>query len=61
MKFLHNTGRGRDTAVTKNGQQHGLVSRMLFSELYEIVVNKVTFVGLGWGGDRPLLDSPLLL
>jgi len=28
------------------------LSRMLFSELYKIVVNKVTFVGFK-GGDRP--------
>ena len=35
-----------------NGRQYGLVSRMLLSELYKIVVNKVTFVGFR-GADRP--------
>ena len=26
-----------------NGRQHGLISRMLFSELYKVMVKKVTF------------------
>ena len=26
---------------------------MLFYELYKIMVNKVTFVGFFWGGNRP--------
>jgi len=34
------------TLVWQNsGRQNGLKSRMLFSELYKIMVNKVTFVG----------------
>jgi len=36
----------------------GLISRMLFSELYEIMVNKVTFVG--YRGAVAPLDPPLL-
>jgi len=34
---------------------------MLFSELYKIVVNKVTIVVLAWGNcpNRPPLDPPL--
>jgi len=35
-----------------NGRQNGLISRMLFSELYKIMVKKVAFVGFR-GGDRP--------
>jgi len=31
---------------------------MLFSELYKIIVNEVTFVGFK-GGDRSTLDPPL--
>jgi len=45
-----------------NGRQNGLISRMLFSELFKIMVKKVTFVGFR-GGDRPnrtSLDPPLL-
>ena len=38
-----------------NGRQNGLMSRMLFSELYKIVVNKVTFVAFR----SPPLDPPL--
>jgi len=30
-----------------NGRQNGLISWMLFSELYKIMVNKVTFEGFG--------------
>jgi len=43
---LHNT------AVKTNRRQKDLISRMLFSELYKIMVNKVTFVGFSMG-DRP--------
>jgi len=42
-----------------NGRQNGLTSRILFSELYKITVNKVTFVGFR-GGWKPHLDPPLL-
>ena len=35
-----------------DGWQNGAISRMLFSELYKIMVKKVTFVGIR-GGDRP--------
>jgi len=47
--------------VTKQniGRQNGLKSGMLFSELYKIMVKKVTFLGFR-GGDRPPLDPPLL-
>jgi len=43
-----------------NGRQNGLISRMLFSDLGKIMVNKVPFVGLR-GGDcpnRPLGPAP---
>ena len=36
-----------------NGRQNGLISRMLFSELFKLMVNKVTFIGFRGGGDRP--------
>jgi len=36
-----------------NGQQNGLISRVLFSELYTILVNKVTFVGFR-GANAPI-------
>jgi len=42
----------------KNGWQNGFISRKLFSELYKIMVNKVTFAGFR-GGDRPPLDPSL--
>jgi len=35
-----------------NGGQNGFISRMLFSELYKNMVNKITFVGFR-EGDRP--------
>jgi len=35
-----------------SGRQNGLASRMLFSELYKIIVNKITFVRFR-GNDRP--------
>jgi len=35
-----------------NGRQNGLISRMLFSKLYKIMVTTVSFVGFR-GGDRP--------
>jgi len=35
-----------------NGRQNGFISRMLFSELYKIMVNEVTSVGFK-GGNRP--------
>jgi len=43
-----------------NGRQKDLILRMLFSELYKIMVSKVTFPGFR-GGDRtpPPLDPPL--
>ena len=41
-----------------NRCQNGLISRMLFSELCKIMVNKVTFVGFK-GAIAPPLDSPL--
>ena len=50
--MLHNT------AVTKHGCQNGLISRMLFSELYKIILKKVTFVGF-MGCDRPNTPPPL--
>jgi len=31
---------------------------MLFSELYKIMVNKVTFVGFSGGGNRPNRPHP---
>jgi len=34
-----------NTAETNNGQQNGLILRTLFSELFQIVVEKVTFAG----------------
>jgi len=43
-----------------NGRQNGLKSRMLFSELYKIMVKEVAFVGFS-GDDRPnrpTLDPP---
>ena len=40
-----------------SGQQNGFISRMLFSKLYNIMVNKVTFVG--FRGDRP--NRPLCI
>jgi len=43
-----------------NGQQNGPRSRMLFSELYNIIVNKATFVGF-WGDDHPPWVWPCLL
>jgi len=52
--MLHNTTVLRQ----KNRQRNGLISRFLFPELYKIMVNKVTFLGLK-GGDRPNL--PLLI
>ena len=41
----------------KNEQQNGLISRMLFSELYKIMVKKVTFLTLRRSG---LLNLPPL-
>jgi len=38
----------------------GIGFDVLFSELYKIMVNKITFVGFR-GGNRPLLDLPLPL
>jgi len=35
----------RNTAVAKQWMANGLILRMLFSELYKIMVNKVTLVG----------------
>ena len=31
-----------------NGRQNGRISRMLFSELYKLMVNKATFLGFKW-------------
>jgi len=31
--------------LQNNGRKNGLISRMLFYELYKIMVNEVTFVG----------------
>jgi len=36
-----------------NGRQNGLISRMHFFELCEIMVDKVTFVGFRGGSDHP--------
>jgi len=36
-----------------NGRQNGLISRMLFSELYKIMVNKVHFAGCRVGERSP--------
>jgi len=44
--------------VTKQWAENGLISRMLFSELYKIMVNKVTFVGFSGGGNRPNRPHP---
>jgi len=43
-----------------NGIENGLISRMPFSELYKIMVNKVTFVGFR---GRPIVpvDLPLVV
>ena len=41
-----------------NGRQNGLISRLLFSELYKIMVKRVTFVGFR-GGDPPNRPPPL--
>jgi len=35
----------------------GLQSRMLFSELYKIMADKVAFIGFRWGTSPPL-DPP---
>ena len=45
-----------------NRRQNGLILQMLFSELYKIMVNKVTFVGFR-GAIAPVapLDPPLVL
>jgi len=45
LSIFHNT------AMTKQniGRQNGLKSRMLFSELYKIMVKKVTFLGFRGG------------
>jgi len=49
----------------KNGRQNGLISQMLFSEFFKIMVNKVTCVGfreaiaLLW--IRPWLESNISL
>ena len=51
----------QNTAVTKNGRKNGLISRILFSEMYKIMVNKVTFVGFR-GAIAPIahpLDPPI--
>jgi len=34
---------------------------MLFSELYKIIVNKVTFVSFRWGAIAPRVPAPDLL
>jgi len=44
--------------VTKQWTAYGVTSRMLFSELYKLIVNKVTFLGFR-GGRSPHLDPPL--
>jgi len=36
-----------------NGRQNGFSSRMLFSEMYKIMVNKVTFAGFTGPGSPP--------
>jgi len=41
-----------------NEWQNGLISRILFSELYKIMVNKITFAAFR-GGRSPPLDLPL--
>jgi len=53
--MLHNT------AVTNNGRQSVLMSRMLLSKLYNIMVNKVIFVGFRgrWSLQSPPIDTPL--
>ena len=44
-----------------NGRQNAPISRIVFSELYNIMVNKVTFVVfLGVGGNRPSPLDPVL-
>jgi len=42
-----------------NGRQNRMISRMLFFELYKIMVNNVTFVGFRGGRSSPV-DPPLL-
>jgi len=44
-------------AVTKHWTANDLISRMLFSELYKIMVSKVTFAGFK-GDDRPIRAPP---
>ena len=40
-----------------NERQNGVISRMLFSDLYKIMVNEVTFVGFRGVSDRPLASA----
>jgi len=40
-----------------SGRQNGLIPRMLFSDIYKIMVDKATFVGLR-EGDRPNRTTP---
>ena len=48
--------------MTTQWAENGLISRMLFSELYKIMVKKVTFVGFR-GAIAPIapLDPPLFV
>jgi len=58
---VHSNQRGsiiHSIAVTKNGRQNGLISRMLFSKLYKIMVKNVTFLGFR-GGRSPQSYPPL--
>jgi len=49
------------TLLWQNNQRlNGFISLTLFSELHEIMVNKVTLVSFR-RGDRPPLDPPLIL
>jgi len=44
-----------------NGRQNGLISRLLFSELYKIMAKKVAFLGFKGGAIAPIAppDPPL--
>jgi len=45
-----------------NGRQNGLISRMLFSELFKLMVNKVTFIGFRGEAIAPIAPlDPILV
>jgi len=46
------------TAVTKQWTEIGFISQMLFSALYKIIVNKVTFLGFRGAGSIAPIGLP---